>query len=377
MTTLQSTTKYALTQLERKLSNGDWPAGELLPSERRIAADLNVSRTPLRAALHELTRRGQLKRNEPRGYLVIGGTTDNLQPMAQTIGILTHVAVDQWEPNTTANRIENGVRTAVIQGGSHLMQFQPTAVDVATIQWMKQQQLAGVVATHEIALNSSKKQMLDSIRQQGIATVVHGNSSCLANFDRVTSDQEQGMYDLTIWLLKQGCRRILRLWGADDPEIYWLQMRNRGYQRAHDEMGITPMPPLHWPSQPIPEKLNTVERCEFLARWSAGYLADVLLQEMHVDAIACVSDSYIEPTGRACEILGLDPNTDLKICGFDNYWQTLWHQFGKLKAPCATVDTQSDTIGLTMVDLLRQRVGKLLPDEPQCKLIPTQLVTME
>lgn len=377
MTTLQSTTQYALLQLERKLTSGDWPAGELLPSERRIAADLNVSRTPLRAALNELTRRGQLKRNEPRGYLVVGGTTGNLQPMAQTIGILSYLDSRDWGTYGYADYTENGVRSAVIQGGSHLMQFQPDAMDLATIQWMKQQRLSGVIASHDLSKNERGINVLQMLHEQGINVVTHGNMPCLAEIDRVICDQDQGMYDLTTWLLNQGCRRILRFWREAATDTYWLNMRDDGYLRAHARMGIEPLEAVVYPDPPMPFALITHEDWEKMARWTIGYLAQPLLDPRGIDAIICVSDGYVEATGRACEILGKDPNQDLKICGFDNFWKQQWFGLGKFKAPAATVSTQPDVIGREMVTLLRERVGHLLPDEPQCRMVPAQLIVTE
>ena len=374
MTTTSTTTEYALSKLEEKLSTGHWPAGELLPSERRIAADLNVSRTPLRAALIELTRSGQLKRHEPRGYLVVGNQAEALTPMAQTIGILSHKDANNWEPSGSADRIEYSVSHQVSLQGSHLIQFNPNNVDDATIQWIKQQQLTGIIATHELAQSDSGKTILNQLKQRHIPVVVHGNSPCLATFDRVFVDQKQGMYALTNWLLEQGCQKVLRLWGNAAADLYWLQMRDAGYLQACETHNVSPTPVLHWPKQPPMDQKHDASLREMLGRWIASYLAERLKNGETFDAIVCISDAILQATARACEILGIDPNRDLKICGFDNIWHRRWSSDGPLKHPVADVDTQPDTIGKAMIDLLREHVSGALPTEPQLRVIEPKLV---
>ncbi len=374
MTTISNTTEYALSKLQEMLKQGHWPAGELLPSERRIASDLNVSRTPLRAALIELTRRGQLKRNEPRGYLVVGDETQALTPMSQTIGILTYKDAANWEPNASADRIEYSVRKQVVEQGSHLIQFNPDNVDEATIQWIKQQKLSGIIATHELAQSDAGKAILNQLKQRHVPVVVHGNSPCLASFDRVFVDQQQGMYAMTNWLLEQGCQKILRLWGNMAPDVYWLKMRNAGFEQACKEHNITPTPVLHWPKQPVMNEEHPASLREMLGRWIASYLAERLKNGETFDAIVCISDAILQATARACEILGIDPNSDLKICGFDNVWHRRWPSHGPLKHPVADVDTQPDATGQAMVELLLERISGALPAEPQLVMVQPKLV---
>ncbi|MAX25545.1 MAG: hypothetical protein CMJ19_13675 [Phycisphaeraceae bacterium] len=374
MTTISNTTEFALAKLQEMLNQGHWPAGELLPSERRIAADLNVSRTPLRAALIELTRRGQLKRNEPRGYLVVGDESQTLTPMAQTIGILTYKDAANWEPNASADRIEYSVRKQVVDRGSHLIQFNPDNVDEATIQWIKQQRLSGIIATHELAQSDAGKAILNQLKQRNVPVVVHGNSPCLASFDRVFVDQQQGMYAMTHWLLEQGCQNILRLWGNMAPDVYWLQMRNAGFEQACMGHNVEPTPVLHWPKQPVMDEQHAATLREMLGRWIASYLAERLKNGETFDAIVCISDAILQATARACEILGIDPNRDLKICGFDNVWHRRWPTDGPLKHPIADVDTQPDATGRAMVELLEERISGALPAEPQLVMVQPKLV---
>ncbi|HVL73275.1 MAG TPA: GntR family transcriptional regulator [Beijerinckiaceae bacterium] len=56
--------------LEKRIAEGLWPPGSLLPSEGEIAADLGVSQGTVRKALDEMTARNLLVRRQGRGTFV-------------------------------------------------------------------------------------------------------------------------------------------------------------------------------------------------------------------------------------------------------------------------------------------------------------------
>ena len=66
--------------------------GELLPAERKLAEELNISRTPLRHALQELERQRVIRRKAPRGYIVAASSA-GLSVMSKTIVLVKGVAL--------------------------------------------------------------------------------------------------------------------------------------------------------------------------------------------------------------------------------------------------------------------------------------------
>lgn len=60
----------------RRLADGEWRAGELLPSEPRLAAELGVSQGTVRKALDELTAQNLLVRRQGKGTFVASYTPD-------------------------------------------------------------------------------------------------------------------------------------------------------------------------------------------------------------------------------------------------------------------------------------------------------------
>ena len=95
--------------------------------------------------------------------------------------------------------------------------------------------------------------------QHRLPVVVNDDGPTLSQYDRVISDHEIGAYELTSWLLGQGRRRILPLWGVD-RERYWVKMREAGYQRAMREAGLEPLPAVYVQvGPPSPAELATRE----------------------------------------------------------------------------------------------------------------------
>ncbi len=54
----------------KKISNGEYPAGSLIPSERNLSENLKISRMTVRQALSELVNEGILKREKGKGTFV-------------------------------------------------------------------------------------------------------------------------------------------------------------------------------------------------------------------------------------------------------------------------------------------------------------------
>ncbi|WP_027345412.1 winged helix-turn-helix domain-containing protein [Hamadaea tsunoensis] len=56
------------------IERGEYKAGEKLPSERQLAADLSAGRTTIRLVLSKLTALGLVEAQHGRGYFVVNTT---------------------------------------------------------------------------------------------------------------------------------------------------------------------------------------------------------------------------------------------------------------------------------------------------------------
>lgn len=56
--------------VKRKIENGEWPVGKIIPSEDELCKIFDVSKATVRLAIQELVRGGYLKRRQGRGTFV-------------------------------------------------------------------------------------------------------------------------------------------------------------------------------------------------------------------------------------------------------------------------------------------------------------------
>jgi len=89
-----NTDKYAYSKEEwleslllRRISAGYWAVGERLPAERKLAAELSVSRNTLRGALRRLEARGLIEARQGSGYYLQSTclmTSSNVAPAEES-----------------------------------------------------------------------------------------------------------------------------------------------------------------------------------------------------------------------------------------------------------------------------------------------------
>jgi DNA-binding FadR family transcriptional regulator len=85
-------------QLEKMIVDGVLAPGAALPSERDLAEQLQVSRPPLREALHKLETRGLISQRNGGGYAVANASTPLIaDPLAQLLARHPKAASDIFE----------------------------------------------------------------------------------------------------------------------------------------------------------------------------------------------------------------------------------------------------------------------------------------
>jgi GntR family transcriptional regulator len=60
-----------------RITSGEWKVGETLPNETQLCEEFEVSRGPVRQALHQLVREGILNRKQGRGTVVLPPKIEN------------------------------------------------------------------------------------------------------------------------------------------------------------------------------------------------------------------------------------------------------------------------------------------------------------
>jgi DNA-binding LacI/PurR family transcriptional regulator len=359
-------------ELAAKLRSGTFSVGQALPPERELASQLGVARGTLRAALNELERDGFIGSDGYRRMVQsIPEQPEGL--LADTIAVISpHDApsVPSHRTQGWEDAIEMGISRGARRHGLSTFNTSARSLSEQRLGELLSHPLKGLIITAappKIALHDSLLRQLGELR---IPVAVYGDYPQAGRFWRVASDHASGAQQLTDWLIARGRKRILRLWPSFQPTPYWLAGRNEGYARAVRQAGLEPLEPLYLPT--FTESLET--RMEFdgwvMMLW--GFLNQWLQSNERFDAIMASSDRAVFYIAAALRKLGIDPQKDVQIVGYDNYWQDCRQQEWEPTIPAATVDKDNFQIGQRLVELLTRphTVGK----SPELELVSPKLV---
>lgn len=373
--------------LRRQIEEGELKPGDRLPSRNKIRELHNLAQPTIERALAILEREGLVMRRERQGVFVAersatpvsnGAETDRVA--ARTIGIFT-VNDGRVGPNHVqmgwSDYITQGALAACRDLGKHALLLDPERIEEEDLRELLDSPPLGFVfamAPHNTQFERFER-LLQMLKRSGQPVVVFGNETGFEAFDRVACHHEAGCYALTKWLIERGCERILPFWPPMEPGSHWLRERLEGYRRAMTEAGLEPLPVRSVPMRHSPFAPDmTPEAFEATARHKVGYLADYLGARRNCDAILEVTDGEVCSTIAACRLLGCEPNEDVLIAGYDNYWRDAFEVRFEPTPPIATVDKHNWLTGSELVKVLMARVAGELPSEPQLHWIEPTVI---
>ena len=216
---------------------------------------------------------------------------------------------------------------------------------------------------------------LSRCRAAGVPAVVYGNAPELRAFDRAYVDHRAGEREIAKWLLARGRRRIVPLFPTE-PSKFWELERIEGYAEAMREAGLEPLPCAAMGDERLKRDSVGSRRFRFFKALAMETIAR-LRRDCGLDAVLCVSDEWALVAMAAIRELGLVPNKDVAVAGYDNY--TRGGQFeGMVEGrPAVTMDKRSDRTAADLAALLTARMAGKLPREPQVRTHKQQLVVNE
>ena len=93
-----------------------------------------------------------------------------------------------------------------------------------------------------------------------------------------------------------------------------------------------------------------------------------------VDALLCLSDEWVPPVIAAIRDLGLEPNRDILVAGYDNV--TRGADLGAFESvrPIVTIDKHNERVAADLAALLLARMDGKLPPEAQARTHDQELV---
>lgn len=364
----------ALRNIRQWIHEGQLGAGDRLPTEESLCEQLGVARTTVRAALKELETEGLIQ-IKGRGRIVTPPHAE-ATTMHQTVVVVTDPPGELARTRTQlgwGHFIHYGVSESLGRAGLHVLTILPTSLKPQDVKRLVADQPRGVIAFRHAVYNSVGRELLDALLEAHLPTVVYGDEPGVAEFDTVASDHACGEYKVTRWMIENGCKRIMRCWEAESPtRMGWVAHRDAGYERAMKEAGMAPLP--HLGVCGAVTAAESRQDFETAKRLMTGYLIDRLSGPNAIDGLLAISDTQVFAAAAACRMLGKEPNRDVIIAGYDNYWPGSPERQWETCIPRATVDKQNVVLGRELVKLLTQRLNGELPDEPVHRLIEPELI---
>ena len=367
----------ALRVLRHWIESGELPPGEPLPPERELSRRLQVGRATLQRALTVLEAEGLIRFHGGHTRLVSGSRHAQGTALRSAVALFSYFrdpalyGRDAWSEATCRGALDE------TRGkGWNALSFY--------LDHMSPEEIVRVAADHPLGvlipegnypLRRISPELLRKISSRGVNLVVCGDWPEWSAYDRVYSDHETGSYEITRWLIGQGCRRILMLW-PEPWEAWWAQARREGHLRALAEVGVpslevqrmVPLP------QPTTGERGTAERFEAESRYAAGYLVEHVRSADAIDAVLLPTDAHAFPVAAACRLLGRVPNHDIVIAGYDNDWAVNPYRRIEPAGPAVTVDRLYAEMGREMVRLLADRASGKLPRGGQRRAVAPKLI---
>ncbi|GGO91370.1 LacI family DNA-binding transcriptional regulator [Stakelama pacifica] len=179
-----------------------------------------------------------------------------------------------------------------------------SAVAPADENWLTSICRGGSVDGVIVLCQSNQEAVLERVGEHYQPLVVWGEASAQSNYCCVGTDNMLGGKLATKHLLDQGRRRIAFAGMHDIPE---LSARWSGYLSAHRDHGVEPGPHI-----PVPLALDQASPV------LAEMLAEMLSDEVALDAIFAASDVIAMSLLRALQQLGRRVPEDVAVVGYDD-----------------------------------------------------------
>lgn len=347
--------------------------GELLPSERVLAAILSLDRGTLRRALKILQTQGILTREARR--LVV--CSPSLVPWVSRTIIVLLPKLDLLDHRSTPwkDYVTLGISQAVREQGYHALTLDASSLNEQDLHELIAARPFGVLLPE---INSDANTVLSrasAFSDAQIPVVAYGDDPALARFDRVVSDHTIGCYQLTRAILERGFRPI-RFW-RQPTDTWWLNARSLGYIRAMTEAGHSPLALIPFPD--IPTHQPTSEAFQNASKQLIGFLLEVLQGPHRANALMLTSDRDTFYAAHALQMLGLEPGKNVLIAGYDNYFNLCEEMTYTPYYPALTVDKHNEHTGREMLRLLLDRINGTISgaSAPMVRIIEPQLIVTD
>ncbi len=376
--TRESPRGRVLRWLEHAISSGEIPHGGEIPTVRVLAKSLGVALNTAAAAVEEAEERGLVARRRPGAHRRVAAERPSSQLSSSTIYVLAAMpsffdlaTAPGWSDEFLALDV---VRRLSLMG-RHVSLLNALSLPDGGLDAVFEARPGGMVVTNAVNGDPLAMAALARCRERGIPAVAYGNAPELRAFDRAYSDHRAGSRDVTRWLLARGCCRIVPFLPFA-PTRFWEQERLAGYAEAMREAGAAPQPCAFFGSPELCD-YNSAETFRLFAALALSALVALRRENGDPDALICLNDDWAMPALAAIRDLGLVPNCDIVVAGYDNMTHGPRHDFLGNLTPAVTVDKHNERSSEDLAALIVARMDGTLPLEPQARIHAHEVVVLD
>ena len=297
--------------LKEKIHAGVYGAGELLPSEKELSAQFDVSLITVRRALEELREEGYVRKIKGKGTIVnefirlAGGNKTN------KLAVLDIMFESQTEPlyppapfgaEYNANNWKTTIYNSIFEA---VRERYNLFVCSYTKRELLRQYETTILSGIDIIfiINFYDKEIIDFLHEKKKLVVVYNNFDKAMKVCSVNSNERQQCSALVEAFIRDGHRQIAAIHG--DPAFSESIERSMGYQEAMFKNGLMPEPGLvKWGNM-------TAESGYFLTK-------QILDGGRKPTALICVNDNVAAGAVMALGEYGLSCPEDVLVAGHDN-----------------------------------------------------------
>ncbi len=366
--------------LENAITSGKIPRGGEIPSERALAKLLGVAKNTAAAAVDEAVARGLVlcregTRKRYAGELRKGGNSlasSTVFVLARLERFTDIATAPTWTDSFLALDLVQRLSLA----GRPVLFFDTDSLPGGDLKTVFDARPAAMVVTSALNGDPAALRALERCRKEGIPAVVYGNAPELRAFDRAYSDHRAGSRDLTRWLIAHGRKRIVPFFPYPfDPPRFWAQERLAGYAEAMREAGFAPHKEVFFGSALLSDRGWAGEKLRINAAMAVAALSSLRGADGALpDALLCLNDDWAKPALLAIRDMGLAPNRDILVAGYDNVRRDFTPEAVIPFRPAVTVNKHNERSAEDLAALVLARLDGTLPPEPQARIHEHEIV---
>lgn len=301
------------TWLAEQIQEGIFKPQDRIPTEEELVQLTGLARATVRQAIQNLVGMGYLSRKKGLGTFV---TIPQLSQQKQTIvGIIVPDIRSGYAPE-----LARGVEDKAAKSKHSLMVCSSDDLFIKAefhANRLIENAVSGVIYVPTSSPDAKNKMIVQKFKERNIPVVLADRSIPNLDIDHVTTDNLDGAYQMTSYLINKGHRSIAFLYSNI---VSTERLRFDGYQKALADNGIQ-LDPSIVVSHPGP----------FNDEQFTKYAQSLLKQRKKFTAIFAAHDRIAFTFYAVAKSMGISFPQDLSIVGYDdlgfyNYPLTTMHQ---------------------------------------------------